>query len=298
MGDFKGHAMPGSCLLLYGMWWTFWALRRYFMCRRSGTKFVSTATYNCGCSCGRMGVVPLEGLMKIGLSGFGMLAEITLNLPNLGMGIVQHATMYFFFLTSGCVDLCMHYGLPLPPGTDYAALALALTVEGLLFVNHLHGRSELDIQLHTLLAYVVFLTVLILLLEVKFHRSALLSLSRAYLTMLQGTWFWAVGIILYGHGKPNSAWDGDKPMEVMQATIYFSWHCAILFILMLALALIMARFYRGEGQHYRNGSELPMTRLDNGKHGEDYQPLTKEYRDEDSDIEFEQPIEKTQAPSS
>ncbi|GFS13804.1 transmembrane protein 45B [Elysia marginata] len=295
MGDFKGHAMPGSCLVLMGVWWAFWAMRRYFLCRRAGTKFVSTASYNFGWSCGRIGVIPVESLMKISLSAFGMFAEITLNLPHLAMGIVQHATMYFFFMTSGIVDLCLHYGVPLPPGTDYASLALALTVEGLLFVNHLHGRSELDVQLHMLLAYVVFSTVLVLLLEIKFNKSALLSLARAYLTILQGTWFWAVGVILYGHGKPNTAWTGDKPMEVMQATIYFTWHAAVILILMFAATLIMSRIYRGEGLPYRNGSDLSMTRLGNGngKAGDSYQPLTKEYHDEDSDIEFEQPVEKS-----
>lgn len=295
MGDFKGHAMPGSCLVLIGVWWTFWALRRYFLCRRSGSSFVSTASYNHGWSCGRFGVIPLESLMKIALSGFGMFAEITLNLPHLAMGIVQHATMYFFFLTSGVVDLCFHYGLPLPPGTDYAALALALVVEGLLFVNHLHGRSDLDIQLHMLLAYVVFSTVMVLLLEIKFNKSALLSLARAYLTILQGTWFWATGFILYGHGKPNTAWSGDKPMEVMQATIYFTWHAGTILILMLFATLIMSKTIRGDGLPLRNGSQLPMTRLANGKENdvETYRPLATEFHDDDSDIEFEQPVEKS-----
>ncbi|RUS81619.1 hypothetical protein EGW08_010632 [Elysia chlorotica] len=300
MGDFKGHAMPGSCLVAMGMWWAFWAMRRYFICRRSGTRFVSTASYNMGWSCGRMGAIPVESFMKIALSAFGMFAEITLNLPHLAMGIVQHATMYFFFMTSGVVDLCIHYGVPLPHGTDYAALALALTVEGLLFVNHLHGRSELDVQLHMLLAYVVFSTVLVLLLEIKFQRSALLSLGRAYLTILQGTWFWAVGVILYMHGKPNTVWTGDKPMEVMQATIYFTWHASVIFILMLVTSLIMSRIYRGEAVPYRNGSDLAMSRLGNGngKGGEDYQPLTKEFHDDESDIEFEQPIDKSHPTAS
>ena len=69
---------------------------------------------------------------------------------------------------------------------------------------------------------------------------------------------------------------------------------------MLVITLIMSRIYRGEGPPYRNGAELPMTRLGNGngKGVESYQPLTREFHDEESDIEFEQPVDKSQPTAS
>ena len=42
---------------------------------------------------------------------------------------VQHATMYFFFLMSGVIDIVMYVGIPLPPGSDYISLMLAFAVE-------------------------------------------------------------------------------------------------------------------------------------------------------------------------
>uniref|UniRef100_A0A0B6ZZ84 Transmembrane protein 45B n=1 Tax=Arion vulgaris TaxID=1028688 RepID=A0A0B6ZZ84_9EUPU len=295
MGDLKGHLLPGSLFLLYGIWWCIGALRRYLMCRKAGTRYISTATFPFPCSCGKLGTWPIEGIAKIALPAFGMIAEIAFNLPHPNMGIVQHATMYFFFLLSGIVDLIMYLGVPLPPGTDYVSIALAFTVEGLLFANHLSERPVVDVQIHLLLVYVVFVTVFVVLLEARFQRSAMLTLARSYLLMLQGSWFWGVGIILYGHGKNSTVWKLDSHMDAMQATIYFSWHGAAHFIVLVILASIMSRCYRVQGGKFRNGSELAMTILNNGDKPDGYNALT--IPDDDSDIEFERPVDASLLPS-
>ncbi|CAG5134138.1 unnamed protein product, partial [Candidula unifasciata] len=69
------------------------------------------------------------------------------------------------FLISGVVDIAVHYGVPLPPKTDYMSMVIALVVEGLLFNSHVHGRSELDIHIHMLLVYVIFSTAVVMALE-------------------------------------------------------------------------------------------------------------------------------------
>ncbi|XP_012944086.1 transmembrane protein 45B [Aplysia californica] len=250
MGDLKGHALPGSLFLFFGFWWAFQGLRRYFMSRKDGLQYRATAAFNVTCVCcknPRYKNWPVEGFFKIALSSFGLLLELFAHLPVPPMPIVQHATMYFFFLVSGVVDVSLHYNIPLPPGSDYMSLALAFTVEGLLFANHLHGRPILDVHLHVLLVYVIVVTVAVLVLECRFRESPLLTLCRGYLVMLQGSWFWAVGIILYGHGGEhlNTAWEMDKPEEVMISTIYFTWHCAALFILLFLLAVFMSCCYVG-----------------------------------------------------
>ncbi|CAL1543055.1 unnamed protein product [Lymnaea stagnalis] len=293
MGDLKGHALPGSLFLLYGLWWAVCALRRYFMCRRAGSKYISTATFSCPCSCGPLVRLPIEGFVKVGLSSCGMFLEIFMNLPVPSMGIIQHATMYFFFMLSGVVDVVMHYGVPLPQGCDYVSVMLAFTVEGLLFANHLHGRPVVDVNIHLLLVYVIFLTVLVIMVEAKYQRSALLSLCRSFLVMLQGSWFWAVGIILYGHPDDKTAWDLEDHMGVMQATIYFSWHCAFHFILLFTLAAILACCYRLPAGSHKNGTEFPLSRLENGDKEEGYRVLTAaDDEEEGSDIEFVKPLEK------
>ncbi|XP_005109487.2 transmembrane protein 45B [Aplysia californica] len=301
MGDLKGHALPGSLFLFYGLWWALCCMRRYLNCRKAGRRYIATATYGCPCACGRLGSLPIEAILKIFLSAVGMFCEITFNLPHPSHGIVQHATMYFFFLLSGIVDVVMHAGVPLPPGSDYMGIVLAFTVEGLLFANHLHDRPVLDVHIHVLLVYVVFLTVVVIMLEAKFQRSAILAMSRAYLLMLQGSWFWAVGIILYGHGDENTVWDMKSHEHVMLSTIYFSWHCAAHFIILFFMCLGLYLLHRRINGPLPNGSgpsSIPLTQLgDNGK-SEGYRRLAfTDEVEEDSDIEFEKPVEKALVPA-
>ncbi|KAH9493100.1 Transmembrane protein 45B [Bulinus truncatus] len=203
---------------------------------------------------------------------------------------VQHATMYFFFLLSGIVDVASHYGAPLPPSTDYIALTLAFLIEGLLFANHLHDRPIVDVHIHVLLVYVIFVTVVCIILEAKYRTSALLSMARAYLLMLQGSWFWAVGVILYGHPNDKTAWNLTNEMGIMQATIYFSWHCAFHFIFLFILNVIMGCIYRPLPGSRIIGSDLPLCRTENG---EGYRMLKIDDDEEEaSDIESEKPVAK------
>ncbi|XP_059166325.1 transmembrane protein 45B-like [Physella acuta] len=248
MGDLKGHAIPGSFFLLYGLWCAVGCLRKYFISRRQGQAYVTTATHKLSCCPGKVSRLPVEPTVKVLLSAGGLMGELLAHLPVPPMGIVQHATMYLFFLLSGVTDLGVHFGLPLPHGTDFISLVLALLIEGLLFASHVHGRPELDVQLHMLLVYVIFTTAVVIALEIKFSNSALLSMARAYLMMLQGSWFWAVGVILYAHGEPNTAWALDNPESSMQAAIYFSWHCAGHVIVLLVLTALMSLCYRKQGE--------------------------------------------------
>ena len=60
-------------------------------------------------------------------------------------GNAQHISMFFGFFLCYLVGMLMDKGYPIPPYVDDAFVILALTVEWLLFANHLHGRSPLDV---------------------------------------------------------------------------------------------------------------------------------------------------------
>ncbi|KAH9512310.1 Transmembrane protein 45B [Bulinus truncatus] len=221
MGDLKGHAIPGTFFIIYGTWWAIGCLWRYVSGRRSRETYVSTATYRMTCFSGAVSRLPLEPFIKVLLSASGILYELLTELPVPPPAIVQHATMYFFFLLSGIVDIIIHYGVHLPHGVDYVSMVLALTVEGLLFMSHVHGRTHLDVHVHTLLVYVIGITAVVIILEIKYRSSLMLTLARSFLMMLQGSWFWAIGIKLYGHGSPNNVWDENSPESVIWSSIYF-----------------------------------------------------------------------------
>ncbi|KAK6986671.1 transmembrane protein 45B [Biomphalaria glabrata] len=246
MGTLIGHVIPGTFMLFWGWWWAVGCILRYFSCKKSGARYVSTPTFQNVCCKGIISRLPVESVMKVILSAVASLNELIVFRPVSSISIEQHATMYLFFLLSGVVDLCIYYGLHLPSGSSYGAMVLAFVMEGLLFTSHVHGRPELDAYIHQLLVYIIFLTALVIALEMKFKTSILLGMTRSYLTMLQGSWFFGVGIILYGHKQP-SFWDHESHTLIMYATLYFCWHCAVHLILLVLFTLGVWYYNRKHG---------------------------------------------------
>jgi hypothetical protein len=123
--------------------------------------------------------------------------EVIFSLKDTGrfvtFGSGQHATMFFFFGLSGLADVLVKLRSPLlPSGSEYLFGILAFAVEALLFMFHLHGRSTMDVLVHTLLIYVLYATIVVCMFEAKFRRKPLLVFIRAFLLIVQGTWFWQV----------------------------------------------------------------------------------------------------------
>lgn len=241
MGTFGGHALPGSFFVVFALWWTVQTFRRYFRSQRPGNPaYRSTVTFVPDfLSCTNL---QLEGILKVCFTALGLILEVITafkdgHFTHIGNG--QHATMFFFFGLSGIVDILLYHKAPLPEDTDYAASCLSFVVEDLLFMFHLHGRSELDVLLHTLLLYVVHACVLVVLVEMRYRNSPLVTLSRSFLVLLQGTWFWQVGFILYNPNPKSIPWKQNDHREMMLATMMFAWHAAVDFILILIIGLIV-----------------------------------------------------------
>lgn len=92
--------------------------------------------------------------------------------------------------------------------------------------NHTHGREMLDIFVHQLLVLAVFVTGLIAFLELFIRTSITVELLRTSFILLQGSWFWQIGFVLYPpSGGP--AWDTMDHNNVMFLTICFCWHYAL-----------------------------------------------------------------------
>ncbi|KAE8294456.1 Transmembrane protein 45A DNA polymerase-transactivated protein 4 Dermal papilla-derived protein 7 [Larimichthys crocea] len=232
MGSFKGHALPGSFFLVAGIWWagkySLWHATRRNK-NIGSTRLASRASQR------RLEII--ESSVVLFFSFFGMLAEQFLaNGPKLQLYDFtekhwedlmnwQHATMYLFFGLAGTVSLIIHTTEAAPLALDRLMLAIAFFNEGFLFLYHLHGRSMLDVHVHQLLLYAVFGGALVAFLEV-FHRgNILLELLRCTFTLLQGTWFWEIGFVLY---PPSGIeWDLKDHNNMMFITMCYSWHFAV-----------------------------------------------------------------------
>ncbi|KAM9763007.1 transmembrane protein 45A [Menidia menidia] len=240
MGSFKGHALPGSFFLVAGIWWTgkysLWHATRRNKSLGS-TRLASRAS--------QRRLEMMESSVILFFSFFGMLAEqFFAGGPKLQLYDFtekhwellmnwQHATMYLFFGLAAAVSLIIHTTEAAPLALDRLMLAIAFFNEGFLFLYHLHGRSMLDVHVHQLLLYAVFGQAGVAFLEV-FHRgNIILELLRCTLTILQGSWFWEIGFVLYPPNGPT--WDLQDHSNMMFITMCFSWHLAFAMLLVSVL---------------------------------------------------------------
>lgn len=292
MGSFAGHALPGSFFIVMSVWWIISIFTRYFKALKRDTRFKSSVTFPFLCCPGRLRNWPLEAMVKLFMVSVGFSLEIYTGTSDgkfTALGNGQHATMFFFFGITAVIDLLLFFDVPLPKDLDYVSNILAIGVEGLLFKFHLHGRTHLDVLLHTLLIYSIALNALGIILEMKYRHNILCALSRCYGFLLQGTWFWQVGFILYNPYPNHIPWKPDDHDDLMIATMFFSWHVAANFLVVLCIGGVIGFLHRRFGG-YAGKDEFAMKRLihkdSNG------QRLISMHEESDSDIEFQKPASR------
>ncbi|KAM9088289.1 transmembrane protein 45A isoform 2-T3 [Megaptera novaeangliae] len=239
MGNFKGHALPGTFFFILGIWWTTKCILKYAFKKHKRTSYLDSKVLF-------HRVEILEGIIIAGMALTGMLGEqfipggphLTLYDYKEGQWVQllgwHHFTMYFFFGLLGVTNILCSTIRSLPASFTKLMLANALFVEGFVFYNHTHGREMLDIFVHKLLVLVIFLTGLIAFLELFILTNITVELLRISFFLLQGSWFWQIGFVLYPpSGGP--AWDLVDHDNVMFLTICFCWHYAIAIIIIGAI---------------------------------------------------------------
>ncbi|RWS00387.1 transmembrane protein 45B-like protein, partial [Leptotrombidium deliense] len=130
--------------------------------------------------------------------------------------------MHLFFFFFGLSYLLSYYNAPLPIDVPYFTLLLAFFGETLLFYFHLHGRSHLDIHVHTLLIIASTLTTLSVCFEWKYKQSVMAALGRPFWCFVQGTWLCQIAFVL--NPLPNATKWGDNHDQLMLLTSMFCWH--------------------------------------------------------------------------
>ncbi|XP_043995818.1 transmembrane protein 45B isoform X1 [Gambusia affinis] len=242
MANFGGHAIPGTFFLFYGFWLTVKCVLQHYW-RTSQPK-------------GRQGMPPflrrmeyVEGGFQVFASFVGIMVEQFVvdgpharlydreNASWVKLMNWQHSTMYLFFGIAGIALIASVTTKRVPVGADRLALSLALFVEGFLFLYHVHGREPLDAHIHTLLLFAVFAGSASTMLEVFIRNNFLLELFRADMFILQGSWFYQIGVVLYPLN--GDQWDLKLPANKMFVTMCFCWHLALSLILVSCTASIV-----------------------------------------------------------
>jgi len=222
-----GHIIPGTFFIGLSLWWIYSILYRYYKCRITHQEgnYRNSATFPTVA----LSRVPVEAIFKVVASSIGIAGEVGTGFDGNGhwiqWGNAQHISMFFFFGLSGVMDALYFYGFHLPPNLDYATATIAFLIEGFLFGNHLHGRTPLDVMIHTYLFYIIICGAVCVGLEGVYRTSVILALARAYTVLIQGTWFYQVGFMLYPPPGVEK-WDEKSHTQMMIATVAFTWHCA------------------------------------------------------------------------
>ncbi|XP_029823745.2 transmembrane protein 45B [Ixodes scapularis] len=223
MGTFAGHALPGTFLFLLGTWWTFGAWRVYILRRRGHRNYSCTAAFTFPKLPERLCI---EGLAKVVSACVGVAAEVATGFKHgrfTEIGNAQHTSMYIFYGLSGLADILTVHRAPIPRGTDYGILLMTVCVEGLLFYFHLHGRTQLDVLVHTLLVYTIVAEAACIAVEMVQRRSTLAALGRSFFGVMQGTWFFQIGFILHNPLPNSRPWD-ENHQNMMWAAVFYTWH--------------------------------------------------------------------------
>jgi hypothetical protein len=110
---------------------------------------------------------------------------------------LQHMCMYSSFLFGSIIEIMMANRKWLPPKLDFIFGVVSFLIEALLFIFHLHGRSVLDVHVHTLLVLSILGCLLFTCLEIYNSREIFFTYGRVGCTLLQGILFCQIGFILY-----------------------------------------------------------------------------------------------------
>ncbi|XP_071792955.1 transmembrane protein 45B-like [Asterias amurensis] len=256
MGTFAGHALPGAFFMVFAVWWMVqFAYQRVALdhgrVKPRGRLFRALHR------------LPIEGVAVLLAGIIGFIAENFYPYPKwiiydddgkfANTHVWQHCAMYSFFSLYGIVVIfsktCM------PHAEKYTKLlgAVAFFVEGMLFHFHTVGRPAIDVHLHNLLVLAISACMLFTLGEAFFPKEERFRIMRCTAALLQGTWFFQVGSVLYWPPS-GKQWDDEDHSNLMFLTEAFVWHLLVdvcLIVLVYGISFLILKATGHSTLHYR-----------------------------------------------
>ncbi|XP_069474880.1 transmembrane epididymal protein 1-like [Ambystoma mexicanum] len=269
MGTFIGHISPGLAFFSFAI---FYAFRfSWMVIKRERTQY--KANKRPPGLRAALRHIPPEGVLKVIYGTLAVMAEFFYppgvnkfyfydrDDPKLRFqhpSEWQHVTMYGYFAFSGWLDIVSQACLPKRLILlEQAAITMAFYITTLLLKFHMHGKDELENQVHSLLLMTCFFTSLILTVELWKPNFRRLWFAKTFLVMVQGTWLLHAAFILY---RPPSGlpWESSDMANLMYLTNFYCWHLAV------DAALLTAIFGFAKVLHRVMQGELPQQRARNG----------------------------------
>ena len=94
-------------------------------------------------------------------------------------------------------------------------------------------------------------------LELHHQTRALCMLARSFCLLLQGSWFWQIAFVLYPpYNSGKTTWDMSSHDQMVKIAAMFAGHMAGHGISILAIGLLVGRYYRGSSGSLEDGLRL------------------------------------------
>lgn len=129
------------------------------------------------------------------------------------LGRFQHVTFSLFFLVYVITGLITEYTslLELPAGALHCTFASGFLMELVVFHYGHHPGDDVESFVHMLMQLILVFLVLLMLLEVLWPRSILVSVARCMMLVFKGTWFAQIGFMLhYKSFVPDGCFTDEK----------------------------------------------------------------------------------------
>ncbi|XP_033098236.1 transmembrane protein 45A-like [Anneissia japonica] len=229
MGSFFGHAASGILFMILASWWTIQrTFNNYYRNYRRTRRKARLPCMN----------VPFEGILVVFLALSGFIGEQVYKtwkwriFDNEGnfiySNIWQHCTMWAAFAFYGAAKIAVATCFKGSERWAQVFLTFAYFIECLLFYFHLHGRTELNVQMHLLEVTIVFMCILFSAGEIWLPADEVLPWLRTWATFVQGSWMLQIGSTLYHPLRSKDyEWDEDDHLNIKFFTMVFAWHCIL-----------------------------------------------------------------------
>ncbi|XP_006869896.1 PREDICTED: transmembrane epididymal protein 1-like [Chrysochloris asiatica] len=268
MGTLEGHLMPGMFFLLYSLYYS--VLVSLALVRKQRfLKLPLPPREKRGQRWWQL--MSLEGVVKLVFSVSGILGEFFYPPGTNRMMIVdwkdpkrpfmfknnwEHVTMYGFFLLSGVVDIVSQSCLARQKiKLERAAEALAFFILLLLMINHIQGKSVMEIRAHIFFMVPSFLVGLVLTIEIWVPNQPSLWVLKTWMGLVLSNWMLQISIVMY-IPPTRQPWRSDNINDLAFLSIFFCWHVALGAAILAAIYGLCRLWYH----HYSSCIEVSFTR--------------------------------------
>ncbi|XP_052015074.1 transmembrane protein 45A-like [Apodemus sylvaticus] len=242
MGDAAGHFLPGSFLLILGLWWSTRSILKYICKQQKRSSSLITPKFF-----SRTEI--LEGIVIIVMALAGIIGLFSVYgkvkmLPHKQLKLVrtqhwQHVIMYVVLAMLGVTKISCFTITSLPVSLVNLMSSNAFFVEAFIIYNHPQSPILVDKFAHQQLVFSAFLAGLAAFIEFLLTKNnVVLELLRSSFTMLQGACFFQIGFVIFPKNMEN-AWDlNDHINTTILATFFCAYYMLTYVIIGVNYALV------------------------------------------------------------